>query len=192
MKTGAESGYNSKMSGGASSAASGSSAPPAPAVKAASAGGGGASGSGSGGDKAAKTDPATAPQPGGTAYVPQVYNSAPSEEPDLLRSIAAEKLNGKDANYISNEDAKSVPAEEQLKSGATIGDSLEKYAVSVDSAPDPEDLAGLSRRKTELKKRYTPFLKKVENKYGLMQDIYSTPAAPWIPQAARADRRLRP
>ncbi|OGS60364.1 MAG: hypothetical protein A3J79_11925 [Elusimicrobia bacterium RIFOXYB2_FULL_62_6] len=192
MQAGAKSNYDAKMSGGAGAAAAAGAAPEVSAANAVGGGKGGGKGGGEsgGGDSGgAASSPKAAPAKGDTAasapaaaktapassYVPASYSSAPAEEEDLLKSVVSEKLNGKDAKYLADDDDKRSSAPDgMLKAGATEGDSTEK-GVAISTEAEPDNLANLSpENKTALKKRVHRFLKRVEKKYGPMQDITCT------------------
>jgi len=170
-RAGAQSNYNSKMSGGAAAAkaaASGSSTPevskPAKAET---------------DKKAAKTvrepraeadsgDQPSTDDPSGSAAVANDPVAVANEAPDLVKSVVADKLNGKDQKLVSVDDAAIAPEEALLKPGAIAG-GADETAVS---EPDPEDLASLpAERQAALKKEIHVFLKQVESKYGAMADI---------------------
>ncbi|MCX5785877.1 MAG: hypothetical protein NTX59_09320 [Elusimicrobia bacterium] len=162
MRTGAQSNYNSKMSGGASAIKSGSSGASAPAAS--------KPGKAAAGGKSDKTSGKT----GTDRTTDQSYSNntpdpvVPGEDPDLVKSVVTEKLNGKDTNYVSENDAAADPEETLLASGAIAGGVDDKAITE----PDPEDFSSLApERKAALKKEMHVFLKQVEKKYGAMQDI---------------------
>jgi len=206
MKAGSQSNYNSKMSGGAAAAAAaGSAGAAAPAASApaevaaggaSAAGGGDSSSSGGasakGGETDAKTgdkDAKTAPAAKGKRERSYQY-VAPVEEDDLFASVVADRRNGKEMKYITEEEAAGVPEEGQLKAGAIAEDEEDEDAFNKDAAnrdarvkekdapvPDPVNLKDLSaKRKKHLRKNIHAFLKRVENKreYGKMSDISRT------------------
>ena len=209
MKAGSQSNYDSKMSGGAAAAAAagsaGGSAPAASGPKEVAAGdasgaaGGGDSpsaggASAKGGDADAKTgekDAKTAPAAKGKRERTYQYVApSPAEEDDLLASVVADRRNGKEMKYITEDEAAGVPEEGQLKAGAVAEDEDDEDASNKDVAnrdarvkekdapvPDPVNLKDLSaKRKKHLRKNIHAFLKRVENKpeYGKMSDISRT------------------
>lgn len=174
MKAGAQKNYDSKASGGAS------------AGVAAAGGAGGSSGGGSSpaasGPKdataeakaaasAAKTSSGTATDEGGDAYE-DYYSAKPSApEPDLLSLIVKERQNGADSKLVPDEEAAGEPEEYLLLARAVALDEADKAVP----APDPANFKALSEaRKTELKKEVHTFLRRVENKYGKMNEIFRT------------------
>ena len=94
-----------------------------------------------------------------------------------------ERRNGKEANYVTEDEARAKLDEGQLKPGAAAEEEAprEKSAGGDRSSrearpPDPENFAELTLdRKLELKKRIHVFLKRVERRYGEMDDIFFTP-----------------
>ncbi|MCM2267740.1 MAG: hypothetical protein NDI60_08230 [Elusimicrobiales bacterium] len=175
-KAGAKSDYAAKMSGGAAAAAAGGAA----------AGGGGApspsspsnaSGDGKSADKA-KTDAA------GTSTGYGWWNRESDDTPaaatpkaeedddaDLVKAVVTERRNGADAAYLSDDDETAKPEEALLKAGVADPGAAEKDAVK----PDPADFASLPpERKKELRREMHSFMKRVENRYGKMTDIYRT------------------
>ncbi|MBI4349846.1 MAG: hypothetical protein HY550_00250 [Elusimicrobia bacterium] len=174
MKAGAQSSYNSKLSGGAAAAgaagAGGGSAPAASGPKETSAAGPSAK---TGAD-AAKPGEKAAPgaETSGDAEFFQA-SPAPADE-DLVRDVVAERRNGADSKFVTEEEAAGEPEENLLKPRSVTEDEPGKAAP----AADPADLRALSpERKKELKKEVHTFLKRVENKYGKMTDIYRTPCS---------------
>ena len=166
MRAGAQSNYNSKMSGGAAAVkagGSGSSSPeaskPAKAEtdkKSAATRGGSDAETDSGAQPYADAQPAADP------------GTAANEAQDLVRTVVADKLNGKDLKLVSADDAAGAPEEALLKPGALAGDA----EAAPGSAPEPEDLSALpAERQAALKKEIHVFLKQVESKYGAMADI---------------------
>ena len=166
---GGRSSFNAKMSGGAGSVGGGSSGGSVPAASSpanvsgggspAAAGPGGASFSVSGG----------APDMGmGALY------DAQDDDADLLKSVVSETQNGRDAKYLSPDDAKAAPDETMLKSGAVA--VADKKSAEV--TPDPTNLTELSpERKLELKKSIHVFMKRIQNRFGAMADIKTTSCA---------------
>jgi len=97
------------------------------------------------------------------------------EDQSLFGSIVSEKRNGGEYRYLSGEDSTGDPEEGLLKSGGLPVRSIDKEFPGDDPQPDPPKLSNLSEaRKKELKTEIHTFLKKVENKYGAMIDIFST------------------
>jgi len=174
MKAGAQKNYDSKAAGGAS------------AGVAAAGGAGGSSGGGSSpaasapkdataeakaAASAAKTSTGTATDEGGEAYEDYYPVKPSAPEPDLLSLIVKERQNGADAKLVSDEDAAGEPEEYLLLARAVALDETEKAVLT----PDPADLKKLPEaRKKELKKEAHTFLRKVENKYGKMTEIFRT------------------
>ncbi|MDO8804329.1 MAG: hypothetical protein Q7R35_07855 [Elusimicrobiota bacterium] len=207
MKAGSQSNYDSKMSGGAAaSAASGGSAPAASAAKEDAAGGASAKAGDAAakpgdaaakpGDKDAKTDPVSRER--GPSYY---RGESAADDQDLLKSVVTDRLNGTEAKYVSDEEAQVAVEEGLLKSGAVAeseddADAAGKEAPNRDRAnkdahvkapvvPDPVNLSDLSsERRVKLKKRIHTFLKRVENKYGKMTEIYRTPCG-WTPDLCK-------
>ncbi len=188
-RSGADSGYNSKLSGGAASAAASSGGGKAPAASAPqSVSGSGASGAA--GAAGSKTGPkAAAPSASGNTADKSfdVFSARDSRAPEsrsLLQSVVTDKLNGLDSKYVSAEEGAAAPEEKMLVSGAVSGGNpaAEKTASgaadtrsAAAAGPDPEDLNSLSpERRKELKKGIHVFLKRVENKFGAMADISYT------------------
>lgn len=174
MKAGAQKNYDSKASGGAS------------AGVAAAGGAGGSSGGGSSpaasapkdaaaeakaAASTAKTNPGTATDEGGDTYE-EYYSAKPSSaEPDLLSMIVKERQNGADAKLVSDEDAAGEPEVDLLVARAVATDKTDKAVQT----PDPASFKALPEaRKTELKKEVHTFLRRVENKYGKMNEIFRT------------------
>lgn len=172
MKAGAQKNYDSKASGGAS------------AGVAAAGGAGGASGGGSSPSASgpkdvtaeAKAAASTAKTSTGTAAGEEgepfddFYSAKPAApEPDLLTMIVKERQNGADSKLVSDEDAASGPEEYLLLARAVALDEADK------AAPDPDNFKALPEaRKKELKKEVHTFLRRVENKYGKMNEIFRT------------------
>ena len=167
MRAASQSGYNSKMSGGGASASAGASASSNASVPAA----------------ATPRKLSTKVKPGDITAEPGSDTGADTagelfagnfiaEDLDLVRSVIADKLNGADANYLSDERAAPPPVEPLLKAGAIAGmEDIKKDPADV----DPENFDSLSKeRKESLKKEMHTFLKAVEDKYGPMNDIYHT------------------
>ncbi|HBA60213.1 MAG TPA: hypothetical protein DCZ92_05255 [Elusimicrobia bacterium] len=183
LRSSADSSYNSKMKAGAATAgASGPGAPKASGPAAAS-GSDSSSGSSSGSSSTgSSSDKTVSPKSTGEEDEEEDgdsgsgsgsgYNdySAPSEDLSLLGTVISEKRNGGEFKYISSEDALGDPEEGLLKSGG-----MPVYDEKAAFEKDPAKLADLSaERKKELKKEIHAFLKKVENKYGTMTDIFAT------------------
>lgn len=202
--SGAQSSYNSKMSGGASAAA---------AAGASAAGGGGVpaasgpkevdsdgkdkkEGDGKGKDdksSSGSTDssapyrPYTRPASPKTGTVTaSVKETAAEEEPDFLKAVMAARQRG--GTDVPEADTQAQPEASQLRSGALIRPPQEKASLLADGEakpdakaedkPDPEKFSKLSdARKQELKKDVLTFLKTVENKYGVMSQILYTPCS---------------
>ena len=103
------------------------------------------------------------------------YPAKPSApEPDLLSLIVKERQNGADSKLVSDEEAAGEPEEYLLLARAVAFDE-ETKAVP---APDPANFKALPEaRKTELKKEVHTFLRRVENKYGKMNEIFRTPCS---------------
>lgn len=178
--------YNAKMAGGAAAAAAaGGSAPAASAPAAAGGSAGGGSGSGSGGAEKPAADKKDAGTQKSVSF-DDGDSRGGGEEPakPFLEVVVVEKRNGADQKFISEEDAKAVPEEGQLKPGAAAPDERPRErdfrpeGQRQERPPDPESFAELSaERKLELKKRVHGFLKRVETRYGVMDDIFYTPCA---------------
>ena len=180
-RSGAQSSYNAKMSGGAAAAAAGGGGgAAAPAASAAENVSGGA---------AAGAPAATASAGGdvssGEAAVtdnPSFYGGNDDSKP-FLENVVVEKRNGKDANYVTEDEARAKLDEGQLKSGTAAEEEAPKEkhfggdrASQEARPPDPEKFEELTLdRKLELKKRIHVFLKRVERRYGEMDDIFYTP-----------------
>lgn len=174
MKAGAQKNYDSKASGGAS------------AGVAAAGGAGGSSGGGSSpaasapkdataeakaAAPAAKTSSGTAADTGGDTYEDYYPAKPAAPEPDLLTLIVKERQNGADAKLVSDDEAAGEPEEYLLLARAVALDGTEKAVLT----PDPANFKALPEaRKKELKKETHTFLRKVENKYGKMTEIFRT------------------
>jgi hypothetical protein len=195
---GAKSDYGAKMSGGAAATAA------AGAAAGGGGGGGGASspvdaskdGKGAAGGKDAAKDAAKdagssspvsswwsrsgdedtpAGAPAASAKKTADAKTTASADPELLKAIVAERRNGGEAKYLTEEDEKAAPEETLLKSGAVALTAPAEEKSLKEPDPDPEDFSKLSAdRKAELKKEIHSFLKRVENKYGKMTDIEYT------------------
>lgn len=166
MRGGAQSSYNSKLAGGASAVAGGSSGGAVPAASGPKSisGGGGSAGAVSG-TGAGPGYSAAMPDYGGAA----LYDTNAADQ-DLVESVVTDAQTGGDAKYVTADDAKAVPEEGMLKSGAVAGADGPKDA----DTPDPKDLLDLSpERKLELKKSFHVFLKGIQNRFGAMTDIQS-------------------
>ncbi len=174
MKAGAQKNYDSKASGGAS------------AGVAAAGGAGGSSGGGSSpaasapkdaaaeaktAAPAAKTSSVTPADKGGVPNV-DYYSAKPAAaEPDLLSLIVKERQDGADTKLVSDEEAAGEPEENLLAARAVASGEADKAVQT----PDPASFNALSEaRKMELKKEVHTFLRRVENKYGKMTDIFRT------------------
>jgi len=179
MKSGGESSYKAQLAGGAKAAAAGGkAAPAASAAQQVSADGktadkaGAAAGSGS---KSGADDPGTSG--GGTVAGPlyQPPDTSAADGQDLVASVALDRQKGAEVKYLSAEDAKAAPDETLLKAGALAVPDVNKDAAAGPAADDPADLASLPpERKEALKKEIHGFLKRVENKFGPMREIYAT------------------
>lgn len=178
--------YNSKMAGGAAAAAAaGGSAPAASAPAAAGGSSGGGSGSGSGGADTPAADKKDAGTQKNASFDDGDFRRADDEQgKPFLEVVAVEKRNGADQKFISEEDAKAVPEEGHLKPGAAPSEERPRErdfrhdGPRPERPPDPEQFSELSaERKLELKKRVHGFLRRVETRYGVMDDIFYTPCA---------------
>ena len=192
--TGAKNDYSAKMSGGAAAAAAagaaaGGGVPNASKPSAATGGAGGSSsasdgGGASGGDDktasakksggAEKAEPSGGGSFWGDGDEPQAAQekAAPSAAPgDLIKTVVTETRNGEEAAYLTAEDDAAQPEETQLQTGAV---TLLASAKSMEE-PDPENLDDLStERRAELRKQMHSFMKRVQNKYGKLTDIFVT------------------
>ena len=196
-RSSSESSYNAKLSGGASAAAASGGTPPAASAAAnaeGGAGGGGSGGgaaSGSGSTAAADTKKEAPAEKSAPAGVSRSEPTAEELKP-FLEWVAVEKRNGRDARFISEEDAAARVDAGQLKTGDA---SAEEPKQNRDSAagpprdgnrdgqreaapPDPKNFSELSNeRKLQVKQRIHGFIKRVENHYGAMDDIFYTPCS---------------
>lgn len=194
--------YNSKMSGGAAAAAAGApgAVPDATKPKEVSAddggsgGGDGGSGGGSGGSGGAgaaaegKADPKAGDKPKTAETKEQEYSdrshlfAAAGEDQAFLKTVALERSKGAEVKYVTEEDAAGELDEAQLKSGAAVTEApAEKDFLAARSAPDraakadPEKFSALSaERRKALKREIHVFLKRIERRYGAMEDIVYT------------------
>ncbi len=178
MKAGAQSNYNSKMSGDAASAGGSASG-------GGSSSGGGASSSGKASPEAsapagvsaagaAKASSGTEAEVEGTSYLDSYDGPAAAADQDLFAAVVTEKQNGLDGKFILSDEAAGDPDEAHLKARTVAESAATKEAA----APDPANLKNLSEaRKTELKKDIHTFMKKVENRYGVITDIHRVACA---------------
>jgi hypothetical protein len=201
-RSGSQGSYNSKMSGGAAAAAAAApGAVPAASkpteVSADSGGsgggvggsGGGSGGSGGGAAPEAKTDPKAGDKPKTAEPKEQEYSgrshlfSDAGEDQAFLKTVALERSKGAEVKYVTEEDAAGELDESLLKSGAAVTEApAEKDFLAARSAPDraktktdPEQFSALSaERKKELKKEIHVFLKRIERRYGALEDIVYT------------------
>ena len=103
----------------------------------------------------------------------------------FLGTIALERRSGENSKYLAEADYTSSPDRAMLKAGAVLPDKKAQPAntrlLMMSQAPEPQDpekFASLSQaRKTELKKEIFSFLRRFENKYGGMADIFYTSCA---------------
>jgi len=169
MKTEAQNSYKPGASGGAAAAAaagaagtSGAAAPKVPAPEKAAADAKTAKG-------AAGPDSDSEDGMDDELYA----DSSGAEDQNLISSVITARLKGTDVmKYIPEEKAAGEPEEALLQAGAadTTADNQSP------SKTDPTNLDMLSEeRKKEMREDIHVFLKKVENKYGEMTDIYDTP-----------------
>ncbi|MGD9642283.1 MAG: hypothetical protein AB7V08_06025 [Elusimicrobiales bacterium] len=202
-RSGSQGSYNSKMSGGAAAAAAAAPGAVPEAAKptevSADAGGSG-SGGGSGGDSGSGSGQAaeqsgekTADKPEGKPETAQPkaeeYNggagfyAAPAEDLAFLKTVALERSKGAEVKYVTEEDAAGELDEALLKSGAAVTEApAEKNFPGARSAPDrskakadPEKFSALSaERKKELKREIHVFLRRIERRYGALDDIVYT------------------
>jgi len=175
----ADTGGSGGGAGSGSSAASGSGA---------DSGGAGAGAGDKAGDKAADTPGGKpeAAQPKEEEYTDRSgFYAAPGEDLAFLKTVALERSKGAEVNYVTEEDAAGELDESLLKSGAAITEApAEKSFLAARSAPDraartdPERFSDLSpERKKELKKEIHVFLKRIERRYGALEDIVYTSCA---------------
>ncbi|MDD2805352.1 MAG: hypothetical protein PHV33_07335 [Elusimicrobiales bacterium] len=184
--------YNSKLSGGAKAAAASGGTPPAASAAANAEGGGGTGAtSGSGGTAAADAKRET---PSEKSAPTEVSSNEPAAEElkPFLEWVAVEKRNGRDTRFISEEDAAAKVDAGQLKTGDASAEEPKPKKESSAGAwrdwkrdgprepppPDPKNFSELSNeRKLEVKQRIHGFIKRVENHYGAMEDIFYTPCS---------------
>lgn len=125
-------------------------------------------------------------------------NSAgPGPEQAFMKSVAVERRNGEEVKYLAEADYKAMPERTLLKSGgmpAEYDDKDQKTAEqpAADGSgdmkslsfekkraprpPDPENFSSLTdERKIQLRERMHRFIRRFENKYGEMTDIFFTP-----------------
>ena len=177
MRGGAQSSYNSKLSGGASAISGGSSGGSIPAASGpANISGGGSAGGGAGSAAAANNAKATATGPGSASSLDDAaLYDAPEEDADLLKSVVSETQTGREAKYLSVEDANAAPDETMLKSGAIAATDSKDTKDAKTVTPDPENLNELSaERKMALKKNIHVFLKRIQNRFGMLANIKTT------------------
>ncbi len=169
MKTASASDYKSRMSGGAAAVASGSGSS-----------GSGSSGSGSAGGTVGapeKVSSGTGAKTGDSKKTAsedgadEGWTYAPADNgKDLLALVLREKLNGKDAKYLSEADTAAPPDENLMRAKGMALDFADKGL----SEPEPEDLDSLpDNRKEELKKELHVFMAQVETQHG-KADIFRT------------------
>jgi hypothetical protein len=193
-RSGSRGSYNSKMSGGAAAAAAAApDAVPAasrPREVSADAGGSGGGGDSSGGssggaDGAPETKAADKPK---TEEPEEEYSdrshlfAGAGEDQAFLKTVALERSKGAEVKYATEEDAAGELDESLLKAGAAVTEApAEKDFPGARSAPDraakadPEKFSALSpERKKELKKEIHIFLKRIERRYGALDDIVYT------------------
>jgi len=194
-RSGSQGSYNSKMSGGAAAAAA--AAPGAvpeaakPAEVSADAGGSGG-GSGSGGtsgdagtgsvDKTG--DMSETEQPEEEEYTDRSnFYAAAAEDQAFLKTVVLERSKGAEAKYVTDEDSAGELDESLLKSGSVVPEApAEKDFLAARSDPnrartktDPELFSALSpERRKELKREIHVFLKRIERRYGALEDIVYT------------------
>lgn len=203
-RSGSQGSYNSKMSGGAAAAASAAPGAVPEATKpkevSADAGGSGGGSGGAGGSSGGESDPAgekagdkTADKPAGKPETAQPkteeYNgrsgfyAPPAEDLAFLKTVALERSKGAEVKYVTEEDAAGELDESLLKSGAAVTEApAEKNFPGARSAPDrakakadPEKFSALSaERRKELKREIHVFLKRIERRYGALEDIVYT------------------
>jgi hypothetical protein len=163
--------YNSKLGGGAASVAGGSGGGSIPAASGpANVSGGGAAGGSSGGGSSASASPSGSLESGQDMG----YDAGAVGDEDLLQSVVTDTRNGRDARYVSPEEAAAPPEESMLKSG---GVAPLETATKGTAVEDPKDFASLSpERKQEIKKNIHVFLKRIQNPkwFGAMTDIKTT------------------
>jgi hypothetical protein len=196
-RSGSRGSYNSKMAGGAAAAAAAApgAVPSASKPKEVSAGGGGGSGSGdtsgggdaapdaAAGDKAGDNTEPAEPKAEEAPDRSRFFAAAP-ENQSFLKTVVLERSKGAEVKYVTEEDAAGELDESLLKSGAALTEApAEKDFLAARSAPDrkarakadPEQFSALSsERRKELKKEIHVFLKRIERRYGAMEDIVYT------------------
>ena len=105
------------------------------------------------------------------------------EDQAFLKTVALERSKGAEVKYVTEEDAAGELDESLLKSGAAVTEApAEKDFPGARSAPDraraktdPEKFSALSaERKKELKREIHIFLKRIERRYGALDDIVYT------------------
>jgi len=176
MKSGAQSSYNSKMSGGAAAVAASGSGGSSAASSPAAASSDGKTAASSSTDK--KTDEKKAKEAPAAEEDGGFDVSGPVEDDsDLLKAVVTDRQNGTENKYVTPDEAAGDPDETLLAAGAVAGEEVNKdISTSAPLPKDPEVLAKLSpERKKELRKEVHAFLKQVENKYGKMREIHHTP-----------------
>lgn len=196
-RSGSQGSYNSKMSGGAAAAAAAApgAVPDASKPKEVSADSGGAGGSSGSGGSSGGADTPSGAKPGDkpadktetagpkeTDSADRTYFAADAgEDLAFLKTVALERSKGAEVKYVTEEDAAGELDESQLKSGAAVTEApAEKDFPGARSAPnrakaDPEKFSALSpERRKELKREIHVFLKRIERRYGALDDIVYT------------------
>jgi hypothetical protein len=162
--------YNSKLGGGAASVAGGSGGGSIPAASGPAKVSGGAAGVSAAGGPSASISPVGGLESG----LDIGYDASAAENDDLWQSVVSDTRNGRDAKYVTPEEAAAPPEESMLKSGGVA--PLDAAAKGAPVA-DPKDFASLSpERKQEIKKNIHVFLKRIQNPkwFGAMTDIKTT------------------
>jgi len=185
-KTGGQTNFDAKMGGGAAAAAAGGGGKAAPAASGPKDVSGEKGGSDAGSNAAGGVKSSSDTDSGdntsswfawgrGRSDSPKYPAAAPVEEDDqdIVKAVVKERQDGKEMKIITEEEAAGEPDEKLLAMGALTGDSDKELAIA---EIDPADLKSLSpERRKAMKKEFHAFLKKVENKYGKMKQIYKTP-----------------
>ncbi len=125
-----------------------------------------------------------------------VYSTGAGPEQNFMKSVAVERRNGDEAKYLAEADYKGMPERSLLKSGGMPAEYDDKDQKASDQPaadragdmkdlsfekkrvprpPDPENFSELTgERKAQLKQRIHRFIRRFENKYGPMSDIFFT------------------
>lgn len=153
-----------------------------------SSGGSGGSSGGAGGAAEDKPEAKAAAKPKTEEPKEEGYSdrshlfAGAGEDQAFLKTVALERSKGAEVKYVTEEDAAGELDESLLRPGAAVTEApAEKSFPGDRSAParaakaDPEKFSALSaERKKELKREIHVFLKRIERRYGALEDIVYT------------------